>query len=417
VSDTPPTTFGGQWAAQFGGESLLKNTPGVGSAYPLFKDGWNLAGDATKGDGEAVASDITSTASDATSFASDAINAASDPLNFLISKGLGFLESVFYPLKEILQLVTGNPDILSDRAQKFDAVANSCNQLAAQVEQTAMAGGQNWQGDTAHAAGQRISATKQSIEETATSAGHIATLLQISGMLMQAAYDIVNGIIASVVEYVVVTWIAAQAAAPVTLGASEGAAMGATVTEVGLGAEQAGSKVEEATSLLTRIMNLLKRILTKLKDLGLEKFMAKEVKVGDEVVTRAGAGTSALKDISTEGKTAGQIFSEAMSKNLGNKVKEAAGESALGTVGLPGKSTMDNPESMDTIDLLKAGTNLANKDFGLGDKAGQAVAYSADPGAYTQYKNSAPAEPDEGGVQPVPSWPTGEPDDGNVEPI
>ena len=435
-----PTTPAETYAAQYTGDNVMKNVPLASGAYKTFTDAFQkLPADFSKGDGEAVATDITSTAADATGFAADAVSAATDPLNFLISKGLAFLENVFSPLKEELQLVTGNPDVLSSCAQKFDGVANSLNQLAGQVQQTALAGGQNWQGDAAANAGTQLNATKQSITDTATAAGHIASLLQISSMLMQAAYDIINGIIAGVVEYVVVTWIAAQAAAVVTLGGSEAAAMGLTVGEVGVGTEQAASKTEEASSILTKIMNLLKKIIGKLKEIGLGKFMREEKKVGETVVQKAGAGAKSLKDIETEGKTAGQIFDEAMSKNLGKKIADTARDKALAEIGLPGKSKLDDPGSMTTLEAVQAGANLVNKDWGWGDKAGKAVDYATDPGAYSQYKDStsatsssAPASiqppspqpgpaptqpPSGGGIEPIPNWPTGEPEDGNVEPI
>lgn len=368
------------YTAQYSGDNVMKNVPLASGAYKTFSDGFKLAGAIGKGDAEGAASDVTSVSSDVTGFASDAVSAASDPLGFLISKGLGFLENVFSPLKEELQLVTGNPDVLSSCAQKFDGVANSLNQLAGQVEQTAQTGGQNWQGDTAAASGKQIAATKQSITDTATSAGHIASLLQISSMLMQAAYDIINGIIGSVVEQVVVTWIAAQAAAVFTFGGSEAAAGAATVAEVGEGAAQAGSKVEETTGLLNKIIAALKKIMATIKEIGgnlrhpLQTFMED-----------AGKGGKALKDIDTEGKTASQIFNEAISKNLSpSKIAEIAGDKALGEVGLPSKSNLDDPSKMSTLDAISAGTNLASKDWGWGDKAGKAAVYDADPGAYTQ---------------------------------
>lgn len=371
------------YTAQYSGDNVMKNVPLASGVYKTFADGYKLVDAAGKGDAEGAASDVTSVASDVTGFATDAVSAASDPLGFLISKGLGFLENVFFPLKEALQLVTGNPDTLSACAQKFDAVANNLNQLADQVEQTALGGTQGWHGNTAAAAGQQIGATKQSINDTATSAGHIASLLQISSMLMQAAYDIINGIIASVVEQVVITWIAAQAAAVFTLGASEAAAGAATVAEVGEGTAQAGSKVEETTSLLTRIINVIKKIMARIKEIGgnlkhpVQTFMAD-----------AGKGGKALKDISTQGKTASQIFKEAIGKNLSQeKIGDIARDKALGEIGLPGKAKLDDPSTMSTLDAIAAGTTLANKAWGWGDKAAKAEVYDEDPGAYTEHKD------------------------------
>lgn len=398
------------YTAHYDSGNLVRNIPLAGDVYQTFSDAFALAGAAGKGDGESVAGDVTSVASDVTGFAGDAVSAATDPIGFLISSGLGFLENVFSPLKETLQLVTGNPDVLASCAQKFDGVAAGLNQLAAQVEQSATSGGQGWLGDAAAAAGRQIGATKQSIQDTATAAGHIAGLLQISSMLMEAAYDIVNGIIAAVVEQVVITWIAAQAAAAFTFGASEAAAGAAAVTEVGSGMAEATSKVEETSGLLAKIINVLKKIMAEIKEIGgtmrhpLKAFMTGE-----------GQGAEALKGVVTEGKTAGAIFDEAISKNLsGSKIAEIAGNKALDEIGLP-----DEPEKMTTLDAIAAGTHFASQAWSLGDGTAKAVAYAADPGAYTAYEDSVSGTPpadqaQPGGGQPDPGWPS---DDGDVEQI
>ncbi|HEY4454549.1 MAG TPA: hypothetical protein VGN81_09600 [Pseudonocardiaceae bacterium] len=42
---------------------------------------------------------------------------------------------------------------------------------------------------------------------------------------------------------------------------------------------------------------------------------------------------------------------------------------------------------MSTLDAISAGTNLANKAWGWGDRAAKAEVYDDDPGAYTEYED------------------------------
>lgn len=64
-------------------------------------------------------------------------------------------------------------------------------------------------------------------------------LLEGSAALMKTAYDLVMDLIASLIEWLIITWLAAQAAAVPTLGASEVAAAAATTAEVAVATTRA----------------------------------------------------------------------------------------------------------------------------------------------------------------------------------
>ncbi|HEX7659271.1 MAG TPA: hypothetical protein VF444_07320 [Pseudonocardiaceae bacterium] len=283
------TAVGAASAMAPDGSKVLGSVPLAGNVYKTFQDGAKAIKGLDDGDIAGTASAVSNVAADVTGFASDAVGAVGDPLNFLITKGLSFLENLFTPLKEMLEAVTGDPKALTDSATGFNGLAKSVNELSSQFEMTTQTYTQDWSGDAAFAAGQTMNATKQTMDSTADSAGHIAGLLQISSMLMKAAYDIINGIIADVVEQVVITVLAAQASAVVTLGASEVAGTTAAVGEIVTGVEKAGAQTQKAASLLQKIMSILKKIqdvLKKLKDpkylknSALQKFVGEGTKRG-----------------------------------------------------------------------------------------------------------------------------------------
>lgn len=392
----------------FPGETGLTKVPGIGSAYKPFKDGWDAIENIGKGNVSEAATDVAGLAADTTSFASEAAGAIADPLNWLITKGLGFLEDVVFPLKELLELVTGDGDALDKSAEKFDEIAAELKKLAEQVEQTATQGAQGWSGDAAPSAGQSVGTTKQSIEEAAESAGHVATMLKVSSMLMKAAYDIINGIIADVVEQLIITWVTAQAAAPVTLGASEAAAMGASVAEVGAGVARATPKVTKVTEILQKITKFIQKIMKILKESKIGKLL-KDTKLGKDIkalskeggafkkfMGKEGAGGKVLKG--EEGNvglkdtaknlakelgrkpTRDEIFTQNVKDNLGNWIGHSAKEQALDQLGIPGKK----PDS--GLDWAEKGSEFVHKNMETFNDISSAVQYSADPGAQAEEK-------------------------------
>lgn len=412
------------------GDYKLSDTPLVGAGYKLFTDGLSAGQDVAKGDMKAVAGDVSSIAGDTTGFASEAMTAASDPLNYLISKGLGFLESILWPLKWAIEQVTGDPDALKDSAKAFDEVAASLNKLAADVLRHANAGGAGWAGSAAPSAGRTIGETRDSIEASAEGAGHIARLLQISSMLMKAAYDIVNGIIADVIEYLVVTWIAAQAAAPFTFGASEGVAMAASVAEVSTGTAQAEGKIAQVTRIIRKVIEIVKKIMRILKESKLgkfasqagkdlresragrsmeQKFMRSQTREGDTVVQEAGAGGRAvagdaqrtgLRD-SAETVARGRgydpenpdpklrfdvsdadAFKQNVRDNIGQQIADSARNRALVEAGLPTKVPQGASE------WVEAGTKFYDKANGYYDEGHTAYEYGDDPGAKSGHGTS-----------------------------
>lgn len=266
---------------------------GTGAHFLQAAKDTPVVGDVVDGVEDVAKGDITAVAGDVLSFASDAGSVLSDPLNALISAGLGFLMDVITPLRDELQKVTGDPDALDSGKEAFDELSKDIGKLADELEQITQSGFQNWSGDGKDAAAKRVQTFVKGVRGTANNAANVAQLLEISGTLMEAAYDLVMSIIADVIEWLIVTWVAALAAEIPTFGASTAAAGAATTGEVAVGSANAAEKVEQTTSLIGRITNIIRKIMSELKKL-------KDA----EKVLREGKSLKGVKDVKSAGKAA-----------------------------------------------------------------------------------------------------------------
>ncbi|MET8758587.1 hypothetical protein [Lentzea sp. NPDC004782] len=320
------------------GKQAAKSVPFGGSSYSLMKDSAKLSDDLSKGDGEAIAKDVVSVISDMNDFMQEGMKLAgaiADPLNFLISKGLGWLLDVVAPLKQAVDLVTGDPAATSKAAGTFNDIAKQTEELAKTFDNKLRDGLQSWKSEAGDKAAQKLGGFHHGIEGTAATAGHVASLLQGSSMFMQVAEDIVKGILSDLIEWLVVTWIAAQLAAIPTCGGSEVAAAGATGVEAGVATAKAGGEVNKVRSIIQKIVDVLKRIGAVLK----------ESKVGKTFIENAAKKPSSF----------GKALSEAGYK---------AGDKALGL-------DQSGPKGSEYTDPVK----IANKAAGYADGIYKTVAY------------------------------------------
>ncbi|MGW4207385.1 hypothetical protein ACWEIJ_05305 [Lentzea sp. NPDC004789] len=287
-----------QYSGDNVGKSSAKLVPFGGSSYSLMKDSAKLGDDLKKGDGEAIAKDVVSVISDMNGFMQEGMKfagAITDPLNWLISKGLGWLLDVVAPLKQAVDLVTGDPAATSKAAGAFNDIAKQTEDLARTFDEKLHEGLQSWKSEAGDKAAQKLGGFHHGIEGTAGTAGHIASLLQGSSMFMQVAEDILKGILSDLIEWLVVTWVAAQLAAIPTCGASEAAAAAATPVEAGISTAKAGNEVNKVRSLIQKIMNVLKRIREVLRESKIGKAFVEGV-AKDKPATFGKALDKAVRD-------------------------------------------------------------------------------------------------------------------------
>lgn len=285
------------------GQAALQNAPLVGNVDHAVTD--------------AVKGQIGSVGSDVANFAMGAMSAAEDPLNALISAGLGFLEDWCTPIKDCLQKVTGDTGAIDKSKEAFNDVSKDIDHLATEISGIAGSGLANWSGTAKDAATRQIETFVQGVQGTGNTAEDISELLGISGILMDAAKSIINGILSTFIEWLIVTWVAALAASVFTFGASDAAATAATGAEAAVEGANAADKVEETTSLLDRITTIIKNIIEKLKSVLKDvKSAEKDLRDGKGVLKE---GESAGKDAESAAKDAGKAASDTKNPNFVQK--------------------------------------------------------------------------------------------------
>lgn len=164
---------------------------------------------------------------------------AVDPLHWLISNGLDFLLSVCEPLNDMIQLVTGDSEALAAASSEFEALSRDMIQLAEETAQLLDEGLASWGGEASAAARKRLGEGLAAIKATGGEADRMRILLDLSGAVMSGAESLVRDILASLVEWLVITWLAALAAAAPTFGGSTVAASAATAAEAGIATSRA----------------------------------------------------------------------------------------------------------------------------------------------------------------------------------
>ncbi|GGM51928.1 hypothetical protein GCM10012275_23580 [Longimycelium tulufanense] len=364
MSDSNLLPPGGFW------DTAASNAPGpVSSGYKTIKDGLKIGSNGD--DAFSITTDVTTVVTDATSFVTScgttAASIATDPLGWLINQGLGFLLNAITPLKEALHYVTGDPDALKAAGDKFTAIGNELvafgREFVEQVQQELA----DWEGPAAQAAKAKLARFGRGVSGTADHAGDIARLLQTASIVAKVVEEFIRGLLTELVEWLIVTWLAALAAAPVTFGGSTAAAGAATTGEVAVTTAQAGQKISKVTQLLNKIREVIAKLQRFLKESKLgQMFMDATTGKGGKALTkaqdnavanateRAGGRLTrdAWRDTLEEGST---NYTRMLRETFGDKVKTSAGDQLKKMVGLDKTSYGNGPgeESTSYTDLNK----------------------------------------------------------------
>lgn len=216
-----------------------------------------------------------------------------DPLHALISEGLGFLLSVVEPLNQMIELVTGDNEALSKSAADFGALSQDMISLAEETAGMLDANMASWGGGASMAARQRLADALCAIKGTGGEAARLQQTLELSSTVMAAAEQFIRDILATLVEWLIITWVAALASAVATLGASTAAASSATTAEAAVACSRGARVVRKVTSVLRRIMGVLSKIATRVSRLASRmKPALKSELVGTARDSLTGAGKS-----------------------------------------------------------------------------------------------------------------------------
>ncbi|TDV51003.1 hypothetical protein [Actinophytocola oryzae] len=188
---------------------------------------------------------------------------ATDPLGWLIGQGLNFLITVVQPLQDLIHFVSGDGPALANAAGNFNKIGQGLAEYGEKFVQTMQEQLKDWSGDAKAAAQARLERFATGIGGTAGQSGDIAQLLQVSSMVMTVIEEFIKALLTEFVEWLVLIWIPAIAAAAPTFGGSIATAWTGTFAK---GATTT-AKATKQVSKLQKVLNMLKDLLAKLQTL------------------------------------------------------------------------------------------------------------------------------------------------------
>lgn len=243
---------GGQYAGNLGITDAVDYK--WDSVVPLGETGKNIYTGITQHD----MVDLWAGASDLTG---NVISFVADPLNWLISAGLTFLIDFVQPLEDLLSLVTGNAERMEPYAEQWEQLGQALVPLAAAIRQAATDELIEWAGRDAAAAKKRLLEFADAVEATGGEAASISGLLTLFSKIMAAAQQLIIGIIATLIEWMIIEWAAAMAAAAPTMGGSIAAAGAATGVQATVATSRAVRIIDKVVGLLVKIGRVLRQAL------------------------------------------------------------------------------------------------------------------------------------------------------------
>jgi hypothetical protein len=188
---------------------------------------------------------------------------ATDPLGWLIGQGLNFLITVVQPLQDLIHFVSGDGPALMNAAANFNKIGQGLAQYGEKFVQTMQEQLKGWNGAAKEAAQARMERFATGIGGTAGQAGDVAQLLQISSMVMTVIEEFIKALLTEFVEWLILIWIPAIAAAAPTFGGSIATAWTGTFAKGATTTVKATRQV----SKLQKVLNMLKDLLEKLTKL------------------------------------------------------------------------------------------------------------------------------------------------------
>ena len=173
------------------------------------------------------------------------------------------------PLQDLIHFVSGDGPALLNAASNFNKIGQGLEQYATKFLETAKESLKTWAGEAKNAAHAQLEKFATGIGGTAGQAGDIAQLLQISSMVMTVIEEFIKALLTEFVEWLILIWIPALAAAAPTFGGSIATAWTGTfakgATTTAKGTKQVG-KLQKVLNMLKQLLDKLKTLMAKTKD-------------------------------------------------------------------------------------------------------------------------------------------------------
>jgi uncharacterized protein YukE len=172
-----------------------------------------------------------------------------DPVSALLSNGLGWAMEYFQPLREMLDQLTGKPDVVASHAATWNNMATELDSMATDLQGFVEDDVPSWTGEAADAYQKMMTFNTDAIGGLSATSAAMASATEGASALVQFTRDIVRDLIADLVARVIV-W-AAEAIFVVTIPVIASQIAAAVV-------KWAGRILTYTTALITSLTNLSK---------------------------------------------------------------------------------------------------------------------------------------------------------------
>ena len=182
----------------------------------------------------------------------EAVGTVMDPFSALLSNGLGWAMEYFEPLREMLDWLTGKPDVVMSHAQTWYNMAEELFAMSGDLKTSVEGGIEGWSGAASDAYYNMMGHNVEAIGGLGAIASAIGSATEGAGALVQMTRDLVRDLIADLVAHVVV-W-AVEAIFVVTIPVIAAQIVAAVVKWSGIILELVSSLVE-SLSALSKLLN------------------------------------------------------------------------------------------------------------------------------------------------------------------
>jgi uncharacterized protein YukE len=174
---------------------------------------------------------------------------AIDPISALLANGLGWAMEYFDPLRQMLDELTGMPDVVAAHAATWNNMATELASMSADLKTELETGVSSWQGTAADTYVRMMGNNVEAIGGLGAISAAMAAATEGAGGLVQMTREIVRDLIADLVARVIV-W-AAEAIFVVTIPVIAAQIVAAVVKWV-------GRILQYTTGLIDSLTNLSK---------------------------------------------------------------------------------------------------------------------------------------------------------------
>lgn len=302
----------------------------------LLDSGEALFGHFDRPDGEDL--DAFALAMDGVSVGLDVLSMAMNPLGELVKAGVGWLMENVDFIREPLELLTGNPDLVMQAAQTWNNIAAEMEAVAGDY-QGALSSTSGWEGDAAIAYRRLAMEYTSGLHDVAAQAKESARWITTGGMVVATARAIIFDIIATFISDVITRALLALASSWFTLGGSLAAFTASVFAEAALIMAKIQKKIGKLLGAIQRFVKKFNLMGDKTADaakvLGrksseLGKEANKAIKASEKAMDSLAPSAGAVKKYADYVERAGESTLGKVVGSSGTRLAKEAGKAAAG---------------------------------------------------------------------------------------